>query len=201
MLVFAHGLTLGRECGSSLTELLSSITSMGRDLKIVHHTMDHARMKRDMFSRSASADSDPLVLDIDDFKGAFSFDGLFGNLVNEILPSYQEEESNSTEGMEMVLEVMLYQMGICEHRQMRENRHKDCQVPYSLKLMLNYPDLRVLENNWLISANRNLIDLKKKVVVQDSEHWKTLSELEKGVDGLFDRFARLDLHISSVGQT
>ncbi|PHU22361.1 hypothetical protein BC332_07468 [Capsicum chinense] len=55
-------------------------------------------MKRDMFSRSASVDSDPLVLDIDDFKGAFSFDGLFGNLVNEILPSYQEEESNSTEG-------------------------------------------------------------------------------------------------------
>jgi len=37
--------------------------------------------------------------------------------------------------------------------------------------------------------------------VQDAKHRKTLGELEKGVDGLFDSFARLDSRISSVGQT
>ncbi|KAL9141452.1 hypothetical protein ABFS82_14G104400 [Erythranthe guttata] len=46
-----------------------------------------------------------------------------------------------------------------------------------------------------------LYNLKKEVSTQDSKHRKTLSELEKGVDGLFDSFARLDSRISSVGQT
>lgn len=31
-------------------------------------------------------------------QGDFSFDALFGNLVNELLPSYQEEEGDSLEG-------------------------------------------------------------------------------------------------------
>ncbi|KAF5731753.1 putative sec10 [Tripterygium wilfordii] len=46
-----------------------------------------------------------------------------------------------------------------------------------------------------------LYNLKKEVSLQDSKHRKTLAELEKGVDGLFDSFARLDSRISSVGQT
>ncbi|RVX10086.1 Exocyst complex component SEC10a [Vitis vinifera] len=46
-----------------------------------------------------------------------------------------------------------------------------------------------------------LYNLKKEVSIQDSKHRKTLAELEKGVDGLFDSFARLDSRISSVGQT
>lgn len=46
-----------------------------------------------------------------------------------------------------------------------------------------------------------LQNLKKEVAVQDSKHRRTLAELEKGVDGLFDSFARLDSRISSVGQT
>ncbi|PQQ03494.1 exocyst complex component SEC10b isoform X1 [Prunus yedoensis var. nudiflora] len=46
-----------------------------------------------------------------------------------------------------------------------------------------------------------LNNLKKEVSVQDSKHRKTLAELEKGVDGLFGSFARLDSRISSVGQT
>ncbi|KAL6124126.1 hypothetical protein ACLB2K_076641 [Fragaria x ananassa] len=47
----------------------------------------------------------------------------------------------------------------------------------------------------------NLLNLKKDVSTQDSKHRKTLTELEKGVDGLFGSFARLDSRISSVGQT
>lgn len=31
-------------------------------------------------------------------KGEFSFDALFGNLVNELLPSFQEEDADSLEG-------------------------------------------------------------------------------------------------------
>ena len=31
-------------------------------------------------------------------QGGFSFDALFGNLVNELLPSFQDEESESAEG-------------------------------------------------------------------------------------------------------
>ncbi|OMO96275.1 Exocyst complex component Sec10-like protein [Corchorus olitorius] len=46
-----------------------------------------------------------------------------------------------------------------------------------------------------------LYNLKKEVSTQDAKHRKTLMELEKGVDGLFDSFARLDSRISSVGQT
>lgn len=31
-------------------------------------------------------------------QGNFSFDALFGNLVNELLPSYQEDETDSADG-------------------------------------------------------------------------------------------------------
>lgn len=31
-------------------------------------------------------------------QGDFSFDALFGNLVNELLPSFQEDETDSSEG-------------------------------------------------------------------------------------------------------
>ncbi|KAL8515287.1 hypothetical protein ACS0TY_014126 [Phlomoides rotata] len=59
-------------------------------------TKDGLRTGR--FSNSPSFDLYPLVLDIDDFKGDFSFDALFGNLVNELLPSYLEEETDTSEG-------------------------------------------------------------------------------------------------------
>nr|CAD1824490.1 unnamed protein product [Ananas comosus var. bracteatus] len=53
----------------------------------------------------------------------------------------------------------------------------------------------------LVDLRQQLQNLKKEVAVQDAKHRKTLAELEKGVDGLFDSFARLDSRISSVGQT
>ncbi|PHU25174.1 Exocyst complex component SEC10 [Capsicum chinense] len=226
-------------------DTIGSITSMRRDLKIVHDTMDHARyyegctiqlglwktemkmpdmgycfistymdhmemretkdgMKADRFLRSASADSDPLVLDIDDFKGAFSFDGLFGNLVNEILPSYQEEESDSAEG---------HVNGVGSDALPNGNLRAPPDAGKSAQGLSSplFPEVDALLSLFKNSCKQlvdlrkqidgNLGDLKKEVAVQDSEHRKTLSELEKGVDGLFDSFARLDLRISSVGQT
>ncbi|CAJ2645215.1 unnamed protein product [Trifolium pratense] len=41
---------------------------------------------------TASTTSFPLILDVDDFKGDFSFDALFGNLVNNLLSSFKLED-------------------------------------------------------------------------------------------------------------
>lgn len=137
-------------------------------------------------------------------QGAFSFDGLFGNLVNEILPSYQEEESDSAEG---------HGNGVGSDALPNGNLRAPPDAGKSAQGLSSplFPEVNALLSLFKNSCKQlvdlrkqvdeNLSDLKKEVVVQDSEHRKTLSELEKGVDGLFDSFARLDLRISSVGQT
>ncbi|CAK9319101.1 unnamed protein product [Citrullus colocynthis] len=51
--------------------------------------------KKDMHSKNPSVTSLPLILDVDDSKGEFSFNALFVNLVYELLPSFQEEEIDS----------------------------------------------------------------------------------------------------------
>ncbi|KAL3843859.1 hypothetical protein ACJIZ3_001262 [Penstemon smallii] len=150
------------------------------------------------FSKSSSTDSYPLVLDIDDFKGEFSFDALFGNLVNELLPSYLEEETDTSEGHGSN-DTML-------------NGHfrtpSDAAQGMSSPLFPEVDALLSLFKNSCVQlvdlrkqVDGKLYNLKKEVASQDSKHRKTLSELEKGVDGLFDSFARLDSRISSVGQT
>ncbi|KAL2231531.1 exocyst complex component SEC10b [Sesamum indicum] len=157
--------------------------------------------RTDRFSKSPSADSGPLVLDIDDFKGDFSFDALFGNLVNELLPSYLEDDTDATDGP-----------GASDAM---ANGH--LRTPSdSGKLAQGLSSPLFPEVDALLSLFKNsckqltdlrkqidgkLYDLKKEVAAQDSKHRKTLAELEKGVDGLFDSFARLDSRISSVGQT
>ncbi|KAH7577986.1 hypothetical protein JRO89_XS01G0323900 [Xanthoceras sorbifolium] len=157
-------------------------------------------ISKDKISKSASASSLPLILDIDDFKGDFSFDALFGNLVNEHLPSFQEEEADSADGsgtdglpnghIRIPSDATRFAQGLT--------------TPF-------FPEVDTLLTLFKDSS-RELIDLrkqidgrlynlKKELSVQDSKHRKTLAELEKGVDGLFDSFARLDSRISSVGQT
>ncbi|XP_031122774.1 exocyst complex component SEC10a-like [Ipomoea triloba] len=143
-------------------------------------------MKADRLSKSASTDSYPLVLDIDAFKGEFSFDALFGNLVNEILP---DEEKDSSEGH-----------GILSGRKGVQGQLNPLfpEVDALLDLFKN-SCTQLIDLRKKIDGKLN--NLKKEVSVQDSKHRKTLAELEKGVDGLFDSFARLDSRISSVGQT
>ncbi|XP_058076178.1 exocyst complex component SEC10b-like isoform X2 [Magnolia sinica] len=150
-------------------------------------------------SKASSVSSLPLILDIDDFKGDFSFDALFGNLVNELLPSFREEDADSSEG----------------GHDISSNGHQ--RVPSDMTKLAKgastplFPEVDALLSLFKDSC-RELVDLrqqidakldnlKKEVSIQDSKHHKTLSELEKGVDGLFDSFARLDSRISSVGQT
>ncbi|KAK2650202.1 hypothetical protein Ddye_017691 [Dipteronia dyeriana] len=157
-------------------------------------------ISKDMISKSASGSSLPLILDIDDFKGDFSFDALFGNLVNKHLPSFQDEEADSVDGSG----TDVLSNG---HLRVPSDAAKFAQGPPSPY----FPEVDTLLTLFKDSS-RELIDLrkqidgrlytlKKELSVQDSKHRKTLAELEKGVDGLFGSFARLDSRISSVGQT
>lgn len=144
---------------------------------------------------SESVGSQPLVLDIEDFKGEFSFDALFGNLVNELLPSFQEEEADSLEGNN----------NISGNDTLSNGRSAQGQTSPlfpevdSLLSMFKNSCSQLVELRKQIDGR--LYNLKKDVASQDSKHRQTLGELEKGVDGLFDSFTRLDNRISSVGQT
>ncbi|KAL8144344.1 hypothetical protein V2J09_017376 [Rumex salicifolius] len=113
-------------------------------------------------AKSSTSNSPPVMLNIDNFKGDFSFDALFGNLVNELLPSFQEEDTEASDGH-----------GVTD------------LAAQGLSIPL-FPEVDALLGLFQDSS-KELIDLRQ--------------QLEKGVDGLFDSFARLDSRISSVGQT
>ncbi|XP_062155726.1 exocyst complex component SEC10b [Alnus glutinosa] len=153
----------------------------------------------DKSSKSSSVSPLPLILDVDDFKGDFSFDALFGNLVNELLPSFHDEETYSSEG---------HGSGVggndaLSNGHLRGDAAKSAAplFPEVDKLLALFKDSYKELVDLRKQVDGRLFNLKKEVSVQDSKHRKTLAELEKGVDGLFDSFARLDSRISSVGQT
>ncbi|KAJ7962462.1 exocyst complex component sec10 [Quillaja saponaria] len=158
----------------------------------------------DKLSKSSSVSSLPLILDIDDFKGDFSFDALFGNLVNELLPSFQEEEADSLEGHINIGGSDAFPNG---HLRVPSDATRFAPslssplFPEVDKLLSLFNDSSKELTDLRTQIDGRLHNLKKEVSVQDSKHRKTLAELEKGVDGLFGSFARLDSRISSVGQT
>ncbi|KAL9247044.1 hypothetical protein vseg_020515 [Gypsophila vaccaria] len=148
-----------------------------------------------------SGNGPPLIFNIEDFKGDFSFDALFGNLVNELLPSYQEDDDGA-EGHGGI-----GGNDVLPNGALRVDASKVAQGA-SMPL---FPEVDALLGLFKDSC-KELIDLRqqvdarlsslrKEVSGQDAKHRKTLAELETGVDGLFDSFARLDSRISSVGQT
>ncbi|KAL6290356.1 hypothetical protein ACE6H2_007866 [Prunus campanulata] len=155
-------------------------------------------------SKSSSVSSLPLILDIDDFKGEFSFDALFGNLVNDLLPSFQEEETDISEGHSNISGNDGLSNG---HMRAPSDAAKFAQglsdplFPEVDKILSLFKDSCKELVDLQKQIDGRLNNLKKEVSVQDSKHRKTLAELEKGVDGLFGSFARLDSRISSVGQT
>ncbi|GJX48916.1 exocyst complex component SEC10-like protein, partial [Tanacetum coccineum] len=142
--------------------------------------------KGDTVSRTSSFSSKSLVLDIDKFKGDFSFDGLFANLVNRLLPSFVEEDADSMEGP----------INIRTTKGLSSPLFPDVE-----SLLLIFKDSCTQLVDLRKQIDGRLQKLKKDVVAQDSKHRKTLGELEKGVDGIFNCFARLDSRISSVGKT
>ncbi|PON68033.1 Exocyst complex component Sec10-like [Parasponia andersonii] len=169
-------------------------------------TMNESRegFKSDRLTKSSSVSSLPLILDIEDFKGDFSFDALFGNLVNELLPSFQEEETDPSEGHGSISGSDSLPNG---HARMPADAAKSAQglsgplFPEVDNLLSLFRDSCKELVDLRKQIDGRLYNLKKEVSSQDFKHRKTLTELEKGVDGLFDSFARLDSRISSVGQT
>ncbi|KAI3412209.1 uncharacterized protein J3R85_017578 [Psidium guajava] len=160
--------------------------------------------RNDRSAKSSSVSSLPLILDIEDFKGDFSFDALFGNLVNDLLPSFQEEETDSAEGHGNIIANDVLPNGTLRASADAAKSAQGLSTPL-------FPEVDALLTLFKDSCRElvdlrkqvdgRLCDLKKEVSIQDSKHRKTLAELEKGVDGLFGSFARLDSRISSVGQT
>eukprot|EP00271_Cylindrocystis_brebissonii_P012665 TRINITY_DN3160_c0_g1_i1.p1 TRINITY_DN3160_c0_g1~~TRINITY_DN3160_c0_g1_i1.p1 ORF type:complete len:828 (+),score=228.71 TRINITY_DN3160_c0_g1_i1:254-2737(+) len=122
-----------------------------------------------------------LAFDVDVFKGTFSFDDFFSNLVGDALPQLAEPG---------------------------EGEQPDTSAPALLpgfpeaeRLLPIFRDARkdLIELSRQVDAR--LTKLKKEVAAQDQEHKDTLSKLERGVEGLHDSFERLDTRISGVGQT
>ncbi|GMY18537.1 exocyst complex component SEC10b [Fagus crenata] len=155
-------------------------------------------------NRDSPVSSLPLILDVDDFKGDFSFDALFGNLVNELLPWFQDEEAadSSEGGGHSSIDAL-------SNGHLRGDAAKSAAAAAAASPLFPEVDklLALFNDSYkeLVDLRKQidgrLYNLKKEVSIQDSKHRKTLAELEKGVDGLFGSFARLDSRISSVGQT
>ncbi|KAL4567040.1 hypothetical protein LXL04_022611 [Taraxacum kok-saghyz] len=137
----------------------------------------------------------PLDLDLDDFKGDFSFDALYANLVNGMLPAFVEEEINTMEGLINVTTNDAVPSG------KSTQAHSSPLFPKVDALLLIFKDSCTQLYELRKHIDGKLQKLKKDVVSQDSKHRKTLGEIEKGVDAIFSSFARLDSRISSVGQT
>ncbi|XP_040986193.1 exocyst complex component SEC10b-like isoform X2 [Juglans microcarpa x Juglans regia] len=154
---------------------------------------------KDGIKNDRIVNSMPLILDSDDFKGNFSFDALFGDLVNELLPSFQDEENDSPDGHSSSISGNdALPNGHLRGDASKSNAPLFPEVDKLLALFKDsYKELIDLRKQ----IDGRLYNLKKEISVQDSKHCKTLGQLEKGVDGLFESFARLDSRISSVGQT
>ncbi|XP_047983004.1 exocyst complex component SEC10b-like [Salvia hispanica] len=148
----------------------------------------------------ATIDASAIILSIDEFKGDFSFDVLFRKLVNQFLPSCLEEiDASEKASVNDVMprghtrthsEAAKFSVGI--------SSPLFPEVDALLSLFKN-SGMQLIDLRKKIDGKLN--NLKKEVASQDFKHRKTLSELEKRVEVLFDSFARLDSRISSVGQT
>ncbi|XP_008807526.1 exocyst complex component 5 [Phoenix dactylifera] len=144
--------------------------------------------------KASSAASLPLLFDIEDFKGNFSFDALFGNLVNELLTEFKDDDSDSVDGVGG--------QDVLPNGNLRGLQGSSPPMfPAVDELLAVFKDSCKELVDLRRQIDARLQNLKKEVAIQDAKHRKTLTELEKGVDGLFDSFARLDSRISSVGQT
>ncbi|CAA6658071.1 unnamed protein product [Spirodela intermedia] len=158
-------------------------------------------------SSPAAAGGSTIFFDLNDFKGDFSFDALFGNLVNEILPSFQDEDAESSEGgLEGVNLPNGHSRAPSEGgRSMQGGAGGLLSTPSSsTPLFPGVDELLALfkdSSKELVSLRQQAPEPEEGPHRQNAKHRKTLGELEKGVDGLFDSFARLDSRITSVGQT
>ncbi|KAG6504648.1 hypothetical protein ZIOFF_036983 [Zingiber officinale] len=125
-----------------------------------------------MASPKASAATLPLILDVEDFKGDFSFDALFGGLVNELLPSFQDDNSDAADST-----------GATEALQNGTLRGPQGlgtpMFPAVEELLALFKDsCKEIHVIFWLKIDGRLQNLKKEVEVQDAKHRKTLAEVK-----------------------
>ncbi|KAJ4951280.1 hypothetical protein NE237_028112 [Protea cynaroides] len=177
----------------SFGRLDSRISSVEQTAAIIG---DHLQMKEskdgsksDTVAKSSSIGSLPLILDIDDFKGKWT-------------QIFLGEETDSLEG----------------HGNLSGNDalpNGNLQVPSDVAKSAEgvstplFPEVDALFFLFKNSC-KELVDLRQqgkklstliKINAYGFHQLRSKHIMEKGVDGLFDSFARLDSRISSVGQT
>ncbi|MFS7897252.1 putative exocyst complex component Sec10 [Helianthus anomalus] len=104
-------------------------------------------------------------------KGDFSFDALFGNLVNELLPAFQEEDADSLEGNGNISGNDVLSNG----RSTQTQSSPLFPEVDSLLSMFKNSCSQLVELQKQIDVR--LYNLKKDVAAQDSKHRKTLGEV------------------------
>ncbi|KAH7315213.1 hypothetical protein KP509_21G040200 [Ceratopteris richardii] len=141
-------------------------------------------MARLRTSSRTSSRSSVSFLEVDGFKGSFSFDDFFKKLASDVLPSLLDQEADEDDG------------GGASKGLSSGPTFSDAE-----KLLPLLKDTRRELVDLSQQVEKRLEKLKKEVAFHDSNHRKTLAELDKGVEGLFASFSRLDSRISGVGQT
>ncbi|XP_024517817.1 exocyst complex component SEC10b isoform X2 [Selaginella moellendorffii] len=131
-----------------------------------------------------SAAKSGVSLSIKDFQGDFSFDAFFNNLVGDILKVEDGEKPPPQEDA-------------------ASNGQKLVKPAFAEAnaLLARFKEARKQLLELGLQADAQLEKVKKEVSAEDIRHRTKLSELEKGVHGLFDSFSKLDNRISGVGQT
>ncbi|KAL3687513.1 hypothetical protein R1sor_013822 [Riccia sorocarpa] len=135
-------------------------------------------------------------------QGTFSFDEFFKNLVHEVLPPVNEEDINSPSSADQ--QPPGVNGGYRRSDSDTGNRLTILTGPPFAEAEFLQPLFRDARKELVDLCNQvetRLEKLRKEVAAYDAKHGKRIGELEKGVDGLFVSFGRLDARISGVGQT
>ncbi|XP_074560652.1 exocyst complex component SEC10a-like, partial [Curcuma longa] len=116
-----------------------------------------------------SAAALPLILNIEDFKGDFSFDALFGGLVNELLPSFQDDDADGADSTGAP--------DALQNGTLRGPQGPGIPMfPAVEELLALFKDSCKELVDLRQQIDGRLQNLKKDVEVQDAKHRKTLAE-------------------------
>ncbi|CAM6124454.1 unnamed protein product [Calypogeia fissa] len=156
------------------------------------------KVKKGPSSRDSSTSSVSQVplLHTDDFKGTFSFDEFYKNLVLDVLPPAQEEIL-SPDGSETFPNGSVH--GNSDASKFTAPNGPPFAEAEALEPL--FKDARKELVDLCIQVDTRLEQLKQEVSAYDVKHTQKIGELENGLDMLFESFGRLDSRITGVSQT
>jgi hypothetical protein len=155
------------------------------------------RVSKSGAAKKSSVAGDLPLLDLENFKGEFSFDDFFKDLATDVLPLFQDDNPKSSDNGQ----------GTFPNGDLQENGVKGggklVGVPFveAEALLPVCRDTRKELVDLCYQVDARLETLKEHVEDYDVKHETKFIELEKGVERLFESFSRLDSRISGVGQT